>query len=431
MKKAIGTMMLAAVMLSCILAVTARLLRLLSSTARAAENRALALKGAKIYTSSDAPPISNGTVVVRNAKIVAVGDSSSTAVPRGAHLIDCTGMIVAAGFQNSHVHFTEPRWDNAGTQPAARLSTQLTGMFTMYGFTTVVDTGSLTANTNKLRVRVETGEAAGPRIIMPVTSLFPPDGLPIYLQEFRRITGWVPDAPALPEAAVAAVQRNKGEPKDILKLFTGSLVTYQKVKPMPVEVARAAVTEAHREGRLVWAHPSDIEGVRIAMNAGVDVLAHTTSAPGAWEQDLIDDVVRHKMALIPTLKLWKYVTEGAPDPSIGEAMLQNGVAQLRGFSRAGGAVVFGTDVGFMHDYDPTDEYVYMASALSPMQVLAALTTAPAEKFKEGDRRGRVAVGMDADLVVLGSDPAKDVRSFADVRYTIRQGRIIYPTKPLE
>jgi imidazolonepropionase-like amidohydrolase len=174
-----------------------------------------------------------------------------------------------------------------------------------------------------------------------------------------------------------------------------------------------------------------MEGVRIAMNAGVDVLAHTTSAPGTWTQDLIDDVVRHKMSLIPTLKLWKSVTEGAPDPAIGEGMLQNGVAQLKAFSRAGGAVMFGTDVGFMHDYDPTDEYVYMARALSPMQVLAALTTAAAEKFKEGDRRGRIAVGMDADLVVLGSDPAQDVRNFADVRYTIRQGRIIYPTKPLQ
>src|SRR5262245_22220655 len=127
MKKAIRTMMLAAVMLLCSIAVIA------------AENRVLALKGAKIYTSPDAPPISNGTVVVRDAKIVAVGDAP---VPRGAYTIDCSGMIVTAGFQNSHVHFTEPRWDNAGTQAAARLSAQLNGMFTMYGFTTVVDTGS-------------------------------------------------------------------------------------------------------------------------------------------------------------------------------------------------------------------------------------------------------------------------------------------------
>jgi imidazolonepropionase-like amidohydrolase len=131
---------------------------------------------------------------------------------------------------------------------------------------------------------------------------------------------------------------------------------------------------------------------------------------------------------VPTLKLWKYVTEGAPDLSIGEAMLENGVAQVREFSRAGGEVMFGTDVGFMRDYDPKDEYVYMARALSPMQILTALTTAPAEKFKEDDHRGRVAVGMDADLVVLGSDPAHDARNFTDVRYTVRLGKVIYPSR---
>ena len=112
---------------------------------------------------------------------------------------------------------------------------------------------------------------------------------------------------------------------------------------------------------------------------------------------------------------------------IGEHMLQNGVAQLKDFSQVGGQVMFGTDVGFMGDYDPVDEYVYMARAgLSAMQILATLTTAPAAKFKEDDRRGRIAVGMDADLVVLGADPAQDVRNFTDVRDTIRQGKVIYP-----
>jgi imidazolonepropionase-like amidohydrolase len=81
----------------------------------------------------------------------------------------------------------------------------------------------------------------------------------------------------------------------------------------------------------------------------------------------------------------------------------------------------------MGDYDPSDEYVYMARAgLTPMQILAALTTAPAARFKEDAHRGRVMVGMDADLVVLGSDPSEEVRNFTDVRQTIRQGKVIYP-----
>ena len=396
---------------------------------KAAATDVLVLRNAKVYTSPTAPPIAGGTVVVRGARILQVGKAVS--VPPGARIIDCTGMVVTAGFQNSHVHFTEPRWENSGAQPADRLTAQLAAMFAMYGFTTVVDTGSVFANTSRLRGRVEAGEVAGPRIIPSIATLFPPKGLPIYVRGSQALKGWVPDEPETAEAAVAAVQRNKGEPKDILKLFTGSLVTYENIKPMPIEVARAAAAEAHREGRLVWAHPSNIEGVQVAMEAGVDVLAHTTSAPGAWSPELIANLVRRKMALVPTLKLWKYVTESAPDPAAGEGMLQNGIAQVRDFSRAGGRVLFGTDVGFMHDYDPADEYAYLARALTPVEILAALTTAPAEEFQEGDRRGQVAAGMDADLLVLGSDFAEDARNFADVRYTIRQGKILYPLKPLD
>src|SRR5207249_3339756 len=59
------------------------------------------------------------------------------------------------------------------------------------------------------------------------------------------------------------------------------------------------------------------------------------------------------------------------------------------------------------------------------QILASLTTNPAARFRDAARRGRVAKGMAADLVVLRRDPADDVRAFADVRWTIRAGRVSY------
>jgi imidazolonepropionase-like amidohydrolase len=68
----------------------------------------------------------------------------------------------------------------------------------------------------------------------------------------------------------------------------------------------------------------------------------------------------------------------------------------------------------------------MARALSPMQILATLTTAPAARWNEAGRRGRVEAGQDADLVVLDADPAADPANFAKVRCTIRAGRLTYP-----
>jgi imidazolonepropionase-like amidohydrolase len=134
-----------------------------------------------------------------------------------------------------------------------------------------------------------------------------------------------------------------------------------------------------------------------------------------------------KMALVPTLKLFPSELRklGVP-PNVGEIVLGFAQAQLRAFADGGGQVLFGTDVGYMTDYDPTDEYVFMQQAgLSYPRILAALTTAPAERFGVSTRAGRLARGFAADIVVVDGDPERDIRSLAKVRYTLRAGRVIY------
>jgi hypothetical protein len=80
----------------------------------------------------------------------------------------------------------------------------------------------------------------------------------------------------------------------------------------------------------------------------------------------------------------------------------------------------------LHDYDPSDEYALMAEAgMSFRQILASVTTAPAERFGESEGLGQIVAGLTADLVVLGQDPAKNVRAFAAACYKIRDGRLIY------
>ena len=68
------------------------------------------------------------------------------------------------------------------------------------------------------------------------------------------------------------------------------------------------------------------------------------------------------------------------------------------------------------------------AGLSYRQILAALTTNPAQRFGFARRSGRVAKGMEADLVVLDGDPAKDLTALSRVRYTIRGGRVIYAAR---
>src|SRR6476660_232540 len=88
----------------------------------------LALTGGKVYTDPNASAIPDGVVVLRAGKIVAVGPSGKTAVPAGVNALDCAGMVIVAGYQNSHVHFTEDKWNGAAKLPAGRLSNQLLAM---------------------------------------------------------------------------------------------------------------------------------------------------------------------------------------------------------------------------------------------------------------------------------------------------------------
>ena len=62
--------------------------------AQADEASAYVIRGAKIYTLAG-PPIENGTVVIRDGKIAAVG--ASVDVPSDAEVIDASGLEVHAG----------------------------------------------------------------------------------------------------------------------------------------------------------------------------------------------------------------------------------------------------------------------------------------------------------------------------------------------
>jgi imidazolonepropionase-like amidohydrolase len=134
------------------------------------------------------------------------------------------------------------------------------------------------------------------------------------------------------------------------------------------------------------------------------------------------------MSLVPTLTLWGYeLRKSGESPAEIERYNSVAASQVLLYQRAGGQLLFGTDVGYMTEYDPTEEFSLLARAgLTSMQILAMLTTAPAARFGESATRGTIATGMDGDLVVLSGDPAQDPRNFARVRYTIRAGRVIYP-----
>jgi len=380
----------------------------------------LVIRNAKIYPSPDAAPLDNATILIRDGKIAAIGDAT-LAIPAEATTIPCNRCVVTAGFWNAHVHFTQRKWANADWADAVRLNSQLADMLTSRGFTTVVDTGSNLRDTVPIRRRIETGKLLGPFIYTAGSAQYPPHGIPFYLRDtLPRWLLYLMPQPDSPEEAAKVEQRNIHEGADILKLFTGSYVEHDRVLPMPEANAAAAVNVAHAHGQLAFAHPSDLAGTQVAIQSGVDVLAHAPDTPDGIDTALLQSMVDRHMAMIPTLKM--FATTVTKNP----AYLNPIYAEVREFHSLGGQLIFGTDVGYMTDYSTADEFTALAaSGLDYKDILRMLTTAPAERFNVSATKGTVEAGKLADLVILDADPATDLSAFSRVRTTIRTGQVIY------
>src|SRR3984885_13006670 len=374
----------------------------------------LAITRATVYAAPDAPARRDVTIVIRHGVIAGVGEHLR--IPKGMETISCQGCVVLAGFWNAHVHFMEPKWNEAANQPADKLARQISEMLARSGFTTVVDTGSDGENTIALRRRVDSGEVLGPRIFTAGIPIYPAHALPYYLAELPEELKAKMAQPETAADAAKIVDKDRAAGCDIVKRFTGSIVSSGHITPMPVAIARAAADEAHRHGQLVFSHSSNLEGTKVAIDAGVDVLAHTPEVTSGIDKAMLRRMITQHMTIIPTLKLFSR---------------DDDIANIRGldyqFHQLGGRLVYGTDTGFLPDYDQSEEFrQLMQAGFGFREVLAMLTTAPADLFHLSLREGKVMPGMKGDLTILSEDPASgNPEAFSRVRYTIRGGNGVW------
>jgi len=90
------------------------------------------LVAAKIYPSPTERPIENGAILIHDGRILAVGPSATIKIPRNTEVIDCKGLVVTAGFWNSHVHILTPDLLHAEKLSSEQLTSQLQEMLTRW-----------------------------------------------------------------------------------------------------------------------------------------------------------------------------------------------------------------------------------------------------------------------------------------------------------
>jgi imidazolonepropionase-like amidohydrolase len=379
----------------------------------------LVIRNATLVRAPGAVPIPRATIVIRDGLI------SDGPAPAGAQELDAAGAVVTAGFWNCHVHLTEPVWSGAARKPTAQLQPALDDMFNSRGFTSVVDLGSNPLETAAVRRRIGAGELAGPRIRTAGTGIYPGGGLPFYTREaMPRLIRALTPTPRTRVGAAAASALNRWAGAEVVKLFTGSYIAPATVKPMAPAIAQAAVRIARRHGLPVFAHTSDRTGLQVALDAGVDVIAHVPDTTEGTAP-LLREAAALGRWLVPTLDMF------AQTVTRDRAYIDPIHASLNLFREGGGRLLFGTDVGYLPDHDPRGELAALdACGLGVDDVLAMLTTHPAAAFGTGT--GTAAPGQPGDLVLL--DKLATVTDLATVRTTVRAGQVTWTratTSPAE
>lgn len=361
---------------------------------------ATAFVGARVVVGDGTAPIENTTVVVRNGQIAEVGPSARVRVPAGATRVDVAGKTIMPTIVDTHVHLGTTR-DTLMKDLRDRA---------YFGVSAALSMGLDPAG-DPFAVRAEA-----------------PAGVARYFLAGRGLTMPEPGRSDVPywvttEAeARKAVQEQAALKVDLIKIWVDD--RDGKYKKMPPDIYTPIIDEAHKAKLRVAAHIFNLSDAKGLLKAGIDAFAH-----GIRDVDADDEVValvkaRRNVVLIPNMPdrgvvadyAWlkgslsdaevAKIQAGATNRPPAQAAWGIQARNLKKLADAGMTITVGTDGNTA--WAPHVEMADMVAAgMTPMQVLVAATKNGAAFLRMNDT-GTIAVGKNADLLVLDGNPVEDI-----------------------
>ena len=420
------------------------------------------LAHARVIDGTGAPPRENQTIVVRDGRIAALGDAASIQQPGGAEIIDLTGKTVIPGLVMMHEHLYYP----SGSDTYSNLSESFTRLYLAGGVTSMRTAGNSNGYGEiNIANEIRRGEKPGPWIDATAPYLTGP-GLDITqfyelkdAADATRVTSFWADAGATSFKAYMTITR--------------------------AELA-AAVKEAHRRGLKITGHLCSVT-YREAAALGIDDLEHgffvaTDFTPGkkpdvcpgqkpgmtalasvdpngAAFKSLVADLVSHHVALTSTLTIFETFAPGQPEPpgiDVLDPILKDEFQKFRAsleekkdpfygdlfakarkmevqFVRAGGLLLAGTDPtgagGVIPGYsDQRQVELLVGSGFTPLEAIRICTLNGATYLGKTRDIGSIAMGKQADLVVIDGNPAANISDIRKVSTVFKQGVGYDPAK---
>lgn len=392
-------------------------------------------------------PVPGMAVLTDDDRITAV--ASDIAALQGYEIIDLKGAYLLPGLIDLHVHLAlsgKPPAADSRPKDYEKLYRLLTGnpliraavkhtaagyakTKLMSGVTTIRTVGGILDFDAQIRDLIQEGRLTGPRIIAANTGISVPGG---------HFAGSIAQAVSSPEEARQLVRKISGTNPDLIKLMiTGGVMDSDEegmpgVLKMPPEIIKAACDEARQLGYPVAAHVESAEGVKAALENGVNTVEHGSVLSAEMIQLFKDRKAAAVCTLSPAVPYAEFALE---DSRAGETAKKNGRVVLDGIISCAETCIendiplgLGSDAScpFVTHYNFWRELCYFQKYIgrSAQETLYRATLGNAEIAGIAGETGSIEAGKCADMIVVKNDPLSDLSSLRNVSMVIARGKLI-------
>jgi imidazolonepropionase-like amidohydrolase len=386
------------------------------------------------------------TITVAQNKIKSISKGYAKAKVNDT-VIDLKTSYVLPGFMDMHVHLAQEYLPKA--ERPAKSEPEFRALFAanaatktlMAGFTSVRNLGDGGMETIALREAISQGLIVGPRIFTSGKTIATTGGHGDPTNGKSKDDYYPPspedgviDSPA--EAIKAVRQRYKDGADGIKITATGGVLSVAKSGENPQftnEELAAIITTANDYGLWTAAHAHGKEGMKRAVNAGINSIEH-----GTYMDAEIMELMKSKGTYyVPTIMAGNWVAEKAKIPNFFPALVRPKAAKIgpqiqstfAAAYTAGVKIAFGTDSGVSAHGDNWQEFILMTNAgMPPAKALKSATVETAKLLRMEDSLGQIKTGMLADIIALNDNPIKNIENVKNVIFVMKDG-VIYKHNP--
>ena len=403
------------------------------------------VQAGKVLAVPGEAPLGKTTIVITDGRIVSLASGYQTPKDKAVRVIDLKDSYVLPGLIDSHVHLTSDtggiasQLEDVTLSPAAQgFNAWENGMKTLNaGFTTVRNLGDGDGAVLALRDAINDGQVTGPRILDAGNSISGTsghmDGSLGYRDELREYFDAAGNTCNGAEDCRRAVRLQIARGADVIKFASTGGVNSRIGAGLGAQMfsdeARAIVETAKLFGKKVSAHAHGADGIRLALEAGVDSIEHGT----ILDPETIDAFVASDAYYVPTLSTVNgYIERLQANPDAYEPDVRAKIEWRIGITgkslgilyAQGVRIAFGTDAGVSKHGRNADEFELMVKfGMPPVEAIKAATVNAADLLGLTAEIGTLEPGKSADLIAVKGDPLKDVKALKLVDFVMVRGDV--------